>query len=447
MIKVLLVGRINVGKSTLFNCLVEEKKSIVSPEPGTTRDRIYGRCFWRGESFQLIDLAGLKGTKVGQDFLTKEVQKQIAFALEEGDLILFLLDGKTGLTAEDRVIAKKLKKLKKPIILVVNKIDSPRQRAEVKEENFLKLGLGQPFFISALNGPGVGDLLDEILKKIKEMKAKKTSTLVCEREKEKSLKAAIKIAIIGRPNVGKSTLVNSILGEERVIVTPFPQTTREPVDTFFTYKDKLLIFIDTAGIRRRTKIKKEIERIGIERSLKTIQKADLVLLVFDLNERVSHLERTLARLIKEEKKSLILVVNKFDLAKLAMEKYLEYYQSELETLWWAPIIFVSAKEKINLTKLLDLILEIEKRKKKKFSPKILNQILKETIREYHFKEKYWLRTKIFQVKEKIPTIVIKVPRLTRKEKPPVQAQFNLLEKKIREKFNFWGVPLRLESRI
>jgi len=430
MYKIVIVGRQNVGKSTLFNRLIEEKKSIVSVEPGTTRDRIYGTCSWQGKSFILVDIGGIR--KIIKGEIEKEIQKQITIALEEANLILFLLDDKEGITKEDREIAKELKKLKKPILLVLNKIDSPKERKKINEKNFLKLGLGKPFLVSAANGSGTGDLLDEIVKY--------RDRDIWQSTKEKG----IKVAIIGKTNVGKSTLVNSILGQERVIVTPLPQTTRQPIDTYLECKGKPMILIDTAGIRRRAKIKKEVERIGIEKSLKMIERADIVLLMLDILEKVSHLERTLAKIIKREKKSVILVVNKFDLAKVKMEKYLEYFQGEFSSLWWAPIIFISAKEKINLEKLLDLIFEIEEKKKEIFEPEKLNRILKNLIKEYNFSQRFWPKAKLEQKKNEIPIFILSLPKLTRKEIPPRQAQINLLEKNIREEFNLWGVPINLK---
>jgi len=444
--KVAIVGRINVGKSTLFNRLIEEKKSLVSTLPSTTRDRIFGQCLWRGEKFELIDVGGINAKKQPPEILEKEIQKQIDIALKESDLILFLLDGKIGVTSDDREIAKKLKKLKKSTILVVNKIDSLRERQAVEKENFLKLGLGQPILISAVNGSGLGDLLDEIIKKLKKNKSQKKDTLFSNDYKWKRAEMATKIAIIGKTNVGKSTLINSLLGEERIIVSPLPHTTREPIDTYLNYKGSPLILIDTAGIRKRTKIKLEIEKIGLIKSLKMIERADIIWLILNPLEPVSHLERTLTGIIKKNAKGLVLVVNKLDLIKTKVKEYIDYYQKEFSNLWWAPIVFISAKEKINLEKLLDLTLEIKIKMQESLSSKRLNESLKRTIQEYKFKEKYWSKTKIFREEKTTPILIIKIPNLTRKEKPPVPAQINLLEKRIREEFELWGVPLIIKIK-
>lgn len=433
MFKVVITGKVNVGKSTLFNRLIEEKKSIVSDEPGTTRDRIHGLCSWRGKSFELIDMAGLKKQKGEIDLLEKEIQKQIELAIEEADLILFLLDVKKVISADDREMAQRLRKLKKPLVFVLNKVDSPREREIIERENFLKLGLGKPLAVSAANGSGLGDLLDEIINHIKETSQPKEE--------------AVKVAIIGKTNVGKSTLFNAILGEERVIVSPFPHTTREPVDTFLEYKGRPMILIDTVGLRKKTKIKKEIEKVGLEKSLKVIKKAEVILFVVDLTEKTTHLERSLTRMIKEEKRSIVLVVNKFDLARTKMEKYLDAYEKEFTSLWWVPIVFVSAKEKINLDKVLDLVFEIKEKAAKLFSQQEMDKLLENFVRENKFKQKFWLKAKLTQKKDKIPNFLLTIPKLSRKEIPPRPAQFNLLEKKIREKFSLWGVSVSINAKF
>ncbi len=456
MFKVAIVGRTNVGKSTLFNLLIGKKKSIISTEPGTTRDRIYGECFWRGETFELIDIGGLRKKEWADEEVEKEIQKQIEIALKEADLILFLLNIKEGIKKQDQQIAQKLKKLKKPIILALNKVDGPQLRESVEEQKFLKFGFGKPFLISALTGSGIGDLLDEIIKQLPECPANRATesagnqAIRNKKENSQLLKypgsQLTKIAIIGKTNIGKSTLVNSLLGQERLIVTALPHTTREPIDTFLEYKGKPLILIDTAGIRKRTKIKSEIEKIGLEKSLKMIKRAEIVFLMLDLSEKVSFLDKKLAGLLEKEKRGVILVINKFDLARLRLEKYLDYYQNALPNLWWAPIIFISAKEKINLEKLLDLTLEIKAKMKRLFEPEKLNKVLKEIIRESGFKEKYWSKAEIKQITTKIPFFIINLPKLTRKDIPPLAAQINLLKKKIRREFDLWGVPIIIKIK-
>ncbi len=241
--------------------------------------------------------------------------------------------------------------------------------------------------------------------------------------------------------------MNSILGEERVIVAPQPHTTREPIDTFLIYKDRPIILVDTAGIRKKTKIKEEIEKIGVEKSLKIIKRADIVFLMLDLSEKVSYLDRKLAGLVKKEKRGLILVINKFDLAKFNIERYIQYYQQALPTIWWAPIIFISAKEKINLEKLLELALEIKMKMEEVFNQKDLAETLYQTIKKYGFKEKFWLKTKIEQKRGIRPIFKLKIPRITKKEKPPAMAQINILEKEIRKKFALFGVPLEIKLKI
>lgn len=456
--KIVLIGKTNVGKSTLFNRIIEEKRALVSREAHTTRDRIYGQYLWRGEKFTIVDVGGISTEKLerGKTDIEEGIKNQIRIALEEADLIVFLLDIKAGINIEDRVIAQQLKKIsarggsppvggqaalggKKELILAVNKVDGQRDREKAVEENFLRLGFGKPILVSAVSGAGVGDLLDRIYNKIKEIKKKSVP------EKELLLgKNLIRLAVFGRTNVGKSTLINSLLDEERLIVTPFPHTTREPIDSYFFYKDKEFVLIDTAGARRKTKVKSEIERLGIKKTFETIKKADIVLLIFDMMERVSHLDQRLAELIKKERKGLILVVNKIDLGKTRVKKYIEYYENQFIALWWAPVVFISAKEKINLDKLLDNVLMMKDQMETEFDKIKLDNILKRTIAKYKFSQKYWLKAKIHQIKDTVPNFMIIVPRITNKEIMPREAQIKLLEKKIREEFSLWGVPIQLK---
>jgi len=436
--KIVLIGKTNVGKSTLFNRLVEEKKAIVSDESHTTRDRIYGQCHWRGQSFVLIDVGGISTEKLKEEhkILEEKIKNQIQFALTEADLIIFLVDAKNGLTFEDRLVADQLKKIKKTIIFVANKVDNLNIREEsTMEENFLKLGLGEPLMISAASGIGVGDLLDHIY----QLQGIKPTEEKLEIEELKK----INVAIIGRTNVGKSTLINSLLNQDRVIVSPLPHTTREPIDVDFFYNKKHFVLVDTAGIRKKTKIKSEIEIIGINRSLKTIQKAEIVVLVIDLTQKISQLEKELIKLVKNEKKGVVIAINKFDLAQVKLNEYLKYYEHHLDALWWAPIVFISAKEKENLNRLLAEIISIDKKMEKKYNEDDLQQILQETSKKYKFKQAYWPKVKIVQQESEIPTFIIKLPGITNKELMPRSAQFNLIEKELRNGLFLWGTPVDL----
>jgi GTPase len=436
--KIALIGKTNVGKSTLFNRLVEEKKAIVSDEDHTTRDRNYGQCQWRRQSFVIIDVGGISTEKLKEEhrILEDKINDQIKASIKEADLIIFLVDAKNGLNFEDRLVSEQLKKNKKPIIFVANKADSLSVRNKVLfEENFLKFGFGEPLMISAANGNGVGDLLDSICEISKKLGFA---------EKEESEESTIiEVAIVGRTNVGKSTLVNSLLDQDRVIVSTLPHTTREPIDIDFFYNQKHFVLVDTAGIRKKNKIKSNIERIGINKSLEAIKKAKIVVLMIDLTQEISQLEKELVTLIKNEKKGVILTVNKFDLAENKVNEYLKYYEHHLDALWWAPIVFISAKEKKNLNRLLAEIISVDKKMKKKYNEEDLDRIFQETITKYLFKQKYWPKTKIVQIDAEIPTFIIKLPRITSKELMPRSAQYNLIEKELHQKLSIWGTPVNL----
>jgi GTPase len=437
--KIALIGKTNVGKSTLFNRLLEESKAIVSDESHTTRDRIYGQCQWRGQNFILIDVGGIsqEELKLEHKVLEREIRNQINLAITEADLIIFLVDAKDGLTFEDRLVANLLKKIKKTIIFVANKVDNSKIRKDaITEENFLKLGFGEPLMISAASGVGLGDLLDRLC----HYQSEKTSGESTSEELKK-----IKVAIIGKTNVGKSTLINGLLEENRVIVSPLPHTTREPIDVDFFYNKKHFVLVDTAGIRKRTKIKSTIERIGINKTLKTITKAEIIVLMIDLTQKISQLEMELIKIIKNEKKAVVLAINKFDLAQAKVNEYLKYYEHHLDSLWWAPIVFISAKEKTNLNRLLAEIISVDKKMQKKYNEEETEKIFRETVEKYKFKQPYWPKTIISQaLNEKMPTFVIKLPRITNKELMPRPAQYNLIEKELRQGLFLWGVPVELK---
>lgn len=450
---VVLIGKTNVGKSTLFNRLIEEKKSIVSKETNTTRDRIYGECLWRGQTFRLIDVGGIITGKIDkiQTIVNQEINEQIKIALTEADLIVFLIDAQTGITSEDRLISQNLKKIlsdkkskqknnKKTIILAVNKVDGQKIKNNIIGDNFLKLGFGEPILISAVTGAGLGDLLDEIYKKTffqKSFLAKRSPVTHSFKEEE------TKIAIMGRANVGKSTLINALLGEKRVIVTPLPHTTREPVDSSFFYRRKKITLIDTAGVRKKGKIKSEIERTGNLKSLNAIKRADVVLVIFDALDKVAHLDQNLVEIIKEKRKGLVLVVNKVDLIWNKTDDYKKSYKNQFLAFWWAPIVFISAKEKKNLDTLLNVTLSVQRKKKQLFDKIELIDVFRKTIEKYKFSQPYWPKAKIFQEKGSLPIFKIKARRITNKEMMPRVAQINLIEKEIRKKFSLWGVPISI----
>lgn len=356
-----LVGRVNVGKSTLFNKMIDENKAIVSTIPGTTRTRNIGLVTWRGKNFTLVDTGGITFSEDIE--LEDEIVKQTELAIKESDLIIFVVDAQTGLLPQEREIAKRLIKNKNKIIFVANKADSEKLRVSVHEGEWLKLGLGEPFPISATNGANVGNLLDQIYKRL-------TKTT----KKPKKLKdiKPIKVALIGKPNVGKSSLFNDLIGKEEVIVSSLAHTTREPHDTLVEVDGQPIIFVDTAGIRRKARVDGELERAGIGKSLNMIKKSDIVLLVLDASEPISTQDQQLAGLLRENTRSTIIVVNKWDLIENYQQggtptrdgadteefrnKFRDRIYADFPHLDFAPVIFTSAKTKYKIHQIFPLIM-------------------------------------------------------------------------------------------
>lgn len=425
--QVALVGRMNVGKSTLFNKLSEKNKALVSRIPGTTRDLNFAKINWQGKTFELIDTGGLdieQKTEIENNIL-RQAQK----AIEKSDLILFLVDGQGELLPDDRKLAKFLKKLNKKTLLVINKIDNPSWRKKITPD-FFKLGLGEPFVVSALTGSGTGDLLEEIAKRIK----KPSSKFIAQ-----SSKPDLKLSIIGKTNVGKSSILNAILGEERVIVTPLPQTTREPQDTLIKYKDKNILLIDTAGLRKKSKISDELEKASIQKTLGEINNSDVSLLITDVSEPLSVQDSRIARLALENNNGLIIVVNKWDKIEdktaKTMDKFIEYYQRYFPFLWWAPIIFTSAPEKQRVKKLLDLALEIQSERLKKIDDEILENLMKKIVKKQKPNKSFLCRLK--QIDIDPPQFLLSVDY----RKALSTAYLKFIERKLREKLGFNGTPI------
>lgn len=446
--KIALIGRANVGKSSLFNRIAEEPKAIVSKIPGTTRDRNYAECLWQDKKFILIDLAGLK--KPTTDILEKEIQKQIKKAIDEANLILFILDVQEGLTKTDLEISKMIRKTSKLTILVLNKADNQKLRQEALASEYWQLGFGQPWPVSAANGSGIGDLLDEIIKKIELIKPLNQYQHI-----DMSKYRATKVAIIGRPNVGKSSLLNALLGEERVVVSPIPHTTREPQDTLMFYpvekdrvgQEKPILLIDTAGIRRKSKIKMEIEKLGVEKSIRVIKRADIVILVLDIAEKISHQDKVLVDLVIKNNKSLILAINKIDLEPKFAEKFkkfIEYYQWNLPNASWAPVIFISAKTKQNVEKIFDLIWQVQENRERKIQEDELRNFLSKVISLQKFDQKIWSKIKLKQIKIKPPQFILEIPKIAARRKSIHQAQIDILEKEMRKQWSFEGTTISIK---
>lgn len=424
--KVVITGRVNVGKSTLFNKLSTEKKVLVSPIPGTTRDLNQGLANWQDNIFKIIDTGGLNIVK--KSLIEIDVIKKADQAIRKADLILFVVDGREELLPEDRDFARYIRKLKKSVLLVVNKIDNPSLRQKITPD-FFKLGLGQPMIISALMGIGVGDLLDEITKRIK-----KTKPSIHEANYD------LRLSIIGKTNVGKSSIFNAILGEEKVIVTPLPHTTRDPQDTLIDYQEKKILLVDTAGMRKKSKIPNFLERLSREKTLQAIRDSDISLFITDISDPLSVQDKKIAELGLKNENGIIIVANKWDLIRektdKVFKKFTDYYQRYFPYLWWAPIIFVSAMEKQRMNKILDLAFEIKSDREKIIDKKELHYFAKgffyKTLGKnaYHSSEQTGINP---------PQFIFKI-----KYKDRLKPNFQkLMEKRLRQEFGFLGTPIKI----
>lgn len=358
--KVAIVGRPNVGKSSLFNAIHGERKAIVEPEGGTTRDRLYADIKWKGKGFTLIDTAGFED--IPADAMSELVIKQIRKGIEEADTILFVTDGMDGITPLDRDLAAMLRKTSKKIYLVVNKIDDESRSGRAIE--FFELGLGDPYAISAINDRGIDRLCGDIVKDL-------------EKHADEGASTAIKVAIIGRPNVGKSSYLNALLNEERVIVHPTAGTTRDAIDVNFTYKEKDYVLIDTAGIRHNPKIKRAADFYGGVRSQEAIKRSDVAMMLIDGNEGLMKDDMRMIDLCFQEGRPLVISVNKWDLVKgMEMSKYCDALISEASTIRNIPVLFISCKSGRNVNDSLDTISEVYNRYRMTIAPDKLNETLK-----------------------------------------------------------------------
>ncbi len=433
-----IVGRPNVGKSTFFNRLLGERTAIVQDEPGTTRDRLYGDAEWGGRRFTLVDTGGLLtggASAANTEVMYRQVREQAEQAIKEADLLVFMLDAASGTTPADYEIADIVRRSEKPVVLVANKADSPsREDAAV---DLYSLGLGEPIAISAYHGRGVGDLLDHIV-----------SLLPPESEEEEPETDAIRIAIVGRPNVGKSRLLNAILGQERSIVSDVPGTTRDPVDTELNWNGFELVLVDTAGIRRRGKVEPGIEQFSVIRSLRAIGRADVVLLLFDAVEGITAQDEHIAGYVLDEMKGLVLVVNKWDLVEKnsnTMREYTASIRERLQFLSWAPITFISAKFSQRIPTALEAAIKVSEERKKRVPTAGLNRLLKEAVAEHQPPSRpgKWLKfLYATQADIRPPTFVFFV-------NDAKQVQFGYkryLENRLRERFGFEGTPIKLLFR-
>ncbi|EDS71487.1 ribosome biogenesis GTPase Der [Anaerofustis stercorihominis] len=429
---VALIGRPNTGKSTLFNKISGKRISIVEDTPGVTRDRIITDTSWSGNSFFLIDTGGIEPKS--DDVILKQMKRQANLAIDMADVIVLVVDGRAGVTASDREVATMIRKSGKPCVLAVNKIDS--FDIDYLRYEFYDLALGEPIGISAEHALGFGDLLDEVVKHFPENKKG-----VEEEERTK-------IAVVGKPNAGKSSLVNTLLGENRVIVSNISGTTRDAIDTIFNYEGKNYTLIDTAGIRRKAKIYDDIEHYSTIRAIGAIERADICLLMIDAMEGVTDQDVKIAGLIKDRYKAVIIVINKWDLVEKetnTMKDMEKKVRSSLYFLDFAPILFISATEKKRTHKLMPLIEEVLTEYGKRITTGLLNEIMGDAVMMNNPPSKGTRRMKIFytsQVSTAPPTFVIFVndPELEQ------DAYSRYLTNKLREAFTFLGSPIKLIYR-
>ncbi len=428
---VTLVGRPNVGKSTLFNRLIEERLAIVEDVPGTTRDRIYADARWGGLTLTFVDTGGLLPDSNGD--LMASVRDQVEIAMAEAEVIVFLVDAKEGLTATDLDIAALLRRCNKPVILAANKADNESRRQAAVE--FYELGLGDPYPISALHGTGTGDLLDAILD-------------VVPPEQPEEEAEGVRIAIVGRPNVGKSLLLNTILGEDRMIVSDKPGTTRDAVDSLVEWDGQPVTLIDTAGIRRRGRIEPGVERYSVIRALRAIQRSDVVLLLIDAVDGITAQDAHIAGYVVEEARGVVIVVNKWDLIEKdshTMDAYTGEIRQALKFISYAPLVFVSALTGQRVGRALDVALRVQEARSHRAPTGQLNRILRDAALSHSPPSKRGKRLKIYyatQAGTAPPSFVFFV-------NDPQLLHFSYrryLGNKLREAFGFEGSPLRLSFR-
>lgn len=437
--KLAIIGRPNVGKSTLFNRLIKERKSIVDDTAGVTRDKLYADIDWNGKGITLIDTGGLIQELSGQESeITDNVKKHIYQAIEEADFIIFLVDGKDGITAQDEKIASYLRKIKnqKKIFLAVNKIDTEKQFYLVHE--FHSLGFGEPYPVSALSGSsGLADILDEVVATFVETFCQDIST------------TEIKIAIVGKPNVGKSSILNSLLGKERSIVTSISGTTRDNIDCKINIQGRDFVLIDTAGLRRKSKVSTTVERYATSRTISAIEKADIVLLVVDVTENISDQDQKIASVIKKRNKGSIIIANKWDLIKDKKSNTTSSYENDILTqlrlIDYSKILFTCAIENKNVNRIWDLVEEIYANYGRRISTGHLNKFLEETVLSTSMPSKKGKSLKLYyatQANIKPPEIVLFI-----NDSELANEQYQrFLEKEIRKNFDFSGSPIKLVFR-
>lgn len=440
-----IVGRANVGKSSLFNKMIEDKKALVSDIAGTTRTNNEGEILWRGKNIRLIDTGGPDNSE--NERFTKEILKQCEIALIEADVIIFVADSKTGILPQERTLIKKIREQmvdrKIPIILVANKCDKPKSDGDITGKDWLSLGLGEPIAVSAANGRGTGDLLDLIYTAVSK-KANRPKIALKESDKQ-----PVRVSLIGKPNVGKSSLFNQLIGEDKVIVSPIAHTTREPFDTTLVYeedgKKHTITFVDTAGIRRKSKVEGNLEQQGVAKSIDSIGKSDIVLLVIDGSEPISSQDLQLGGYLEMHSRSTIIVLNKWDLTDDVSDTHRQEVKEKLYKhfphLKFAPIVFVSGKTGYRIHQIFPLIIEVEKARQTMVESRDLDDFLREVVREHRpARGKGTNHPSLIGMRQlgSAPPVF----ELFIKYRTSLHLSYvHFLENKLRERFNFFGTPI------
>ncbi|MBW3113331.1 MULTISPECIES: ribosome biogenesis GTPase Der [Bacillaceae] len=428
---VAIVGRPNVGKSTIFNRIVGERISIVEDVPGVTRDRIYSSAEWLTHEFNIIDTGGIE---LGNEPFLDQIRQQAEIAIDEADVIVFLTNGREGVTAADEIVAKILYRSKKPVVLGINKIDNPEMREMIYD--FYSLGFGEPYPISGSHGLGLGDLLDEVVKNFKH------------EEEEDYAEDVIKFSLIGRPNVGKSSLVNALLGEDRVIVSNVAGTTRDAIDSTYTYDGQDYVIIDTAGMRKKGKVYETTEKYSVLRALRAIERSDVVLSVIDGEEGIIEQDKKIAGYAHDAGRAVVIVVNKWDAVdkdEKTMNKWEKNIREHFQFLDYAPIVFLSAKTKKRIHTLLPIINTASENHAMRVQSSVLNEVVMDAVAMNPTPTDNGKRLRIYyatQVAVKPPTFVVFV-------NDPELMHFSyerFLENRIRDAFGFEGTPIRIIAR-
>jgi GTP-binding protein len=428
---VAIVGRPNVGKSTFFNRLTETRQAIVDEVSGVTRDRHYGKVIWNGQEFSIIDTGGY--VTHSDDVFEAEIRKQVVLAIEEADVVVFLVDVISGITDLDQTIANMLRKIKKPVLLVVNKVDNSSRLFDATE--FYGLGLGDYFALSSINGSGTGDMLDKLVS-------------MFEKKEEEEEEEIPRIAVVGRPNVGKSSLVNALIGEERNIVTPISGTTRDSIHTRYNKFNHDFYLVDTAGLRKKGKVRDDLEFYSVMRSVRAIEYADVCLMLIDATIGIEGQDVNIFHLIERNRKGVVVLVNKWDLVDketMTMKQFEEQIRKRLEPFVDVPILFVSALTKQRIHKALELAIKVYQQRRIRIPTSRLNEVMQQVIEENHppaVKGKFIRIKYVTQLPTHAPAFAFycNLPQYIR------EPYKRYLENQIRKHFDFTGVPIRIFMR-